>query len=177
RPRPAAVAAAELHAVLDLHPRARAAGALPEGTVPAASQAGWMAEVLAHPDTAGLRADAYANLRAVAEVLRDHMDWASGLSRPTHAVIRERTGLSRRSVTRWVRWLRDRGLLGLVVPGSTPATRAGNRGGRLDDGLGNLAAEYVLAVPAGDQETAEGDELAEVLPLRPGRPADGGPGP
>lgn len=171
-PRPAAARATELRDVLAMHPRARATHALPARSRPAASQAEWVAEVLAHPDTAALRADAYGNLRAVAEVLRDHMDWASGLSRPTHAVIMRRTGLSRRSVTRWVRWLRDRGLLGLAVPGSTNATRADNRGGILDDGLGNLAAEYVLAVPEGGQETAEGDELAEVLPLHAGRPVN-----
>lgn len=158
-----------------MHPRARAVHALPAQSRLAASQAEWMAAVLAHPDTAALRVDAYANLCAVAEVLRNHMDWDSGLSRPTHAVIRQLTGLSRRSVTRWVRWLRDRGLLGVAVSGSTPATRPGNRGGLLDDGLGNLAAEYVLAVPAGDQEAVESGEQAEVVPLRPGCPADSSP--
>lgn len=40
-------------------------------------------------------------------------------SRPTIAGIVKRTGLAKSTVKRWVRWLRERGWLGVVEQGST----------------------------------------------------------
>lgn len=103
------------------------------------------------------------------------MDWSTGLSRPTWAVIMARTGLARRTVARWIRWLRTRHLLGLAVPGSTPRYRPGTAAGLIDDGLGNLAAEYVLAVPRDLEDENQSDEngsAAAVVELRSAVPGD-----
>ncbi|MFI7632438.1 hypothetical protein [Microbispora rosea] len=123
-------------------------GALPEGARRAPSQAAWVRAVQAHPDAAALRADAHANLMRVVWVLARHADWTEMVTRPTWAVLIDRTGLSRSTVAAWLAWLRRTGLLGTVTPGTTVKYRRGTACGLLDDGRGNEAAEYVLAVPA-----------------------------
>ncbi|MCA2230266.1 helix-turn-helix domain-containing protein [Nonomuraea aurantiaca] len=111
-----------------------------------------------HPDTAVLRRDAYASLMAIAWVLARCADGTSMTSRPTWAVLIERSGRSRSTVALWLRWLRERGLLGTVTPGSSVRLREGTQCGAIDDGLGNIAAEYVLAVPgAPDDDVAVGE--------------------
>jgi len=64
-----------------------------------------------------------------------------------------RTGLSRSTIAAWIAWLRRAGLLGTVAHGSTPRYRRGP-----DDGMGNIAAEYVLAEP---QAEPEGEQVSE----------------
>ncbi|GAA1768695.1 hypothetical protein [Nonomuraea bangladeshensis] len=83
----------------------------------------------------------------------------------TWDVLAEEVGVSRRTIAYLLAWMRDQQLLVTVVTGSTSRTRAGNLWGLLDDGLGNLAAEYALTVPAellpddvDDLEVAELDD-------------------
>ncbi|MGW7483469.1 hypothetical protein ACWGH8_33350 [Nonomuraea muscovyensis] len=79
-------------------------------------------------------------------------------TRPTWAVLIERSGRSRSTVALWLRWLRERGLLGTVTPGSTVRFRKGTQCGTIDDGLGNIAAEYVLAIAAAPNDDVAVDE-------------------
>ncbi|MEU8195336.1 hypothetical protein AB0C10_16295 [Microbispora amethystogenes] len=66
----------------------------------------------------------------------------------TWDVLAEEVGVCRRTIAYLIAWLKDHRLLITVTPGSTPRTRSGNLWGLLDDGQGNLAAEYALTVPA-----------------------------
>ena len=86
----------------------------------------------------------------------------------TWAVLAEEIEVSRRTIAYLLAWMRDHQLLVTVVTGSTPRTRAGNLWGLLDDGLGNLAAEYALTVPEellpddpADLEAAELDDTED----------------
>lgn len=65
----------------------------------------------------------------------------------TWEALAELVGVSRRTIAYLIKWLREHKLLVIITPGSTPRTRPGNLWGQLDDGLGNLAAEYALTVP------------------------------
>ncbi|MEV7808952.1 helix-turn-helix domain-containing protein [Microbispora sp. NPDC088329] len=146
-------------------------GALPEGTRRAPSQAAWVHAVQAHPDVAALRADAHANLMRVVWVLARHADWTELVTRPTWAVLMDRTGLSRSTVAAWLAWLRRAGLLGTVTPGTTVRYRRGTACGLLDDGRGNEAAEYVLAVPAPAEDATTDRAEAERKPAETLAPA------
>jgi hypothetical protein len=117
--------------------------ALPAGSAVAGSQAAFYRAVGAHPDTAALRAHARENLTRLSWVLSSMACWEDRTVRPTWSVLRARTGLSRRSVARWLAWLRSRGLLGIVEAGATPrfAPMA------LAADAGNRASLYVLCVP------------------------------
>jgi hypothetical protein len=117
--------------------------ALPAGSALARSQAAFYRAVVAHPDTAALRAHARENLTRLSWVLSSMACWEDRTVRPTWPVLQARTGLSRRSVARWLAWLRARGLVGIVEAGTTPrfAPMA------LDAGAGNRASVYVLCVP------------------------------
>jgi hypothetical protein len=114
---------------------------------------------------AALRADAHRNLMRVAWVLARHADWTELVTRPTWAVLMERTGLSRSTVAAWLAWLRRAGLLGTVTPGTTVQYRRGTAAGLLDDGRGTEAAEYVLAVPA------PVEDHTDATPTRPTGPS------
>jgi hypothetical protein len=72
-----------------------------------------------------------------------HMNWRDRTSRPGHGGIAAAVGVSPDTVARAVRWLEERGLIGLVSPGTTAALRPAV----LYAGTGNLAAIYVLTVP------------------------------
>ncbi|NYF44660.1 hypothetical protein [Streptosporangium sandarakinum] len=82
----------------------------------------------------------------------------------TWRVLAEAAGVSRTTLSDRLRWLRRRGYLFVLVPGSTPQYRSGTLCGLLDDGLGNLAAEYVLTVPAELVAGLDAQELSEVFP-------------
>ncbi|TLP66517.1 helix-turn-helix domain-containing protein [Microbispora triticiradicis] len=144
-------------------------GALPKGSRRAPSQAAWVRAVQAHPEVAALRADAHRNVMRVVWVLARHADWTELVTRPTWAVLMARTGLSRSTVAAWLAWLRRAGLLGTVTPGTTVKYRRGTACGLRDDGRGNEAAEYVLAVlaPAEGRADAAGGcgKPAETLAL------------
>ncbi|MFG6197888.1 hypothetical protein [Nonomuraea sp. JJY05] len=75
------------------------------------------------PDMPALRYDGYGNLLRVAQVIAWVTDWTTMRSRPTIAGFCERTGLSKATVKRWVRWLREHGWLGVVEQGSTVRNR------------------------------------------------------
>jgi len=134
------------------------AAALPRGCVRAKGQAAWLAAVAAHPDTAVLRADAHTNLRSIAATLARYADWHELTSRPTWARLAALAGVSQRTVARWTAWMRQRGLLGVVETGSTPATRPM----ALRDVEGNRAALYLLCHPLTPGRS--------VRPLRAGDP-------
>lgn len=65
----------------------------------------------------------------------------------TWEVLAEEVGVSRRTIAYLLAWMREHRLIVTVTTGSTPRTRPGNLWGRIDDGLGNLAAEYALTIP------------------------------
>lgn len=119
-------------------------GALPAGSTIARSQGSWLRQVEEHRDTFELRADALANLMAVAREVSRSADWRTLTARPTWDRLCDRTDLSRRTVARWLAWLREHGLLGLLESGTTARWRP-----RAASALtGNRAAVYLLAVPA-----------------------------
>lgn len=117
--------------------------AVPTGSSIAGTQGAFLRALDEHPDVVLLRAHGWENLRAVAWVVASVASWADLTARPTWPVVQERTGLSRRSVARWLRWLEDRGLLGVVESGTTP--RFAPMALSKDDP--NRAAVYVLCVP------------------------------
>lgn len=119
--------------------------ALPEGSGRATSQAAWLRAVETHPGVLRLRQDGRRGLLAVAGALARWADWQTLTSRPTWATVAAESGLVERSVARWLEWLREAGLLGVVEHGSTPQFRpmALRR-----ESQGNRAAVYVLACVA-----------------------------
>ncbi|TYB71129.1 hypothetical protein FXF51_01465 [Nonomuraea sp. PA05] len=127
--------------------RALIAAAVPRGMRRAGSQQEWLRILKEAPEVLVLRCDGYANLLRIANLITWAADWSTMCSRPTIARLVEVTGLSESSVKRWVRWLRVRGWLGVVEQGSTVRYRKGTHAGLVDDGLGNRAAVWVLAVP------------------------------
>ncbi len=74
-------------------------------------------------------------------------------------------GVSRTTLADRLRWRREHGLIAVITTGSTNATRKGNQWGRLDDGLGNLAAEYALIVPVAALEEMYGPDWDAELGL------------
>jgi hypothetical protein len=125
----------------------RVARALPSGRVPARNQREWLHHVDDALDAASLRADARANIRAVAVILARHASWhAPMVTRPTWAGASRRTGLSRSTVAAHLRWLREHHLIASWTPGRSAFCRPA-----LERRLGvNQAAEYLLiAKPAG----------------------------
>ncbi|QFY09563.1 hypothetical protein GBF35_25535 [Nonomuraea phyllanthi] len=87
----------------------------------------------------------------------------------TWNVLAEEVGVSRRTIAYLLAWMRDQRLLLTVITGSTLRTRAGNLWGLLDDGQGNLAAEYALTLPdellpddVDDLQAAEIEEDEEI---------------
>ncbi|NRQ34463.1 hypothetical protein HII36_21775 [Nonomuraea sp. NN258] len=127
--------------------RALIAAAVPRGMRRAGSQKAWLRTLKEDPEVLELRAGGYANLLRVANLIVWGADWNTMCSRPTIARIVDATGLSQPTVKRWVRWLRHRGWLGTVEQGSAVRYRKGTMAGLADDGLGNRAAVWVLAVP------------------------------
>lgn len=119
------------------------AQALPAGARRAVSQGAWLSAVEEHETTAQLRADAHHNLLTVARALAWTADWTTLTTRPTWERLCHVSGLGRRTVARWVAWLRSAGLLGVVESGSTPELRPM----ALAHLEGNRAALYVLAAP------------------------------
>jgi DNA-binding transcriptional ArsR family regulator len=89
------------------------------------------------------RADGARNRQGIADCLLRHMDRRTGLSRPTHKVIAEETGLGDRTVTTGLRWLQDAGFAVREEPGRTARYAAPHlrREGR------NQAAVYRLTMP------------------------------
>ncbi|MFB4284811.1 hypothetical protein ACBJ59_56755 [Nonomuraea sp. MTCD27] len=112
------------------------------------SQQAFLRAVKEHPDALALKCHAYRNLTEVAGKLADWADWTTLTTRPTEQRIAGDLDLALSTVKRWIRWLRERGFLGVVEEGTTNRYRRGNQCGLTDDGLGNRAAVWVLCVPA-----------------------------
>ncbi|MGW4412104.1 hypothetical protein ACWEJ6_49460, partial [Nonomuraea sp. NPDC004702] len=127
--------------------RALIAAAVPRGMRRAGSQREWLDALQENREVLELRRDGRSNLLRVANLIVWGADWSTMCSRPTIARVVAVTGLAKATVKRWVRWLRVRGWLGVVEQGSTCRYRKGTMGGQIDDGLGNRAAVWVLAVP------------------------------
>ncbi|MEU5869592.1 hypothetical protein ABZ815_51105 [Nonomuraea sp. NPDC047529] len=137
----------DLPNLLNAPSRAVIAAAVPRGMRRAGSQQEWLRTLKEDAQVLELRCDGYTNLLRVANIIVWGADWATMCSRPTIARIVDVTGLAKPTVKRWVRWLRDRGWLGVVEQGSTCQYRKGTMAGLVDDGLGHRAAVWVLAVP------------------------------
>lgn len=131
--------------------------AVPAGHVRASSQKAFLDAVDACDELLQLRADALANVRLVAARLAWWADWDTMTTRPTWAVLSEKTGLSRRTIARALVRLRDAGLVGLVATGRA----AGYQPARRDAG-GAEAAVYVLCVPSPLALVEDVDEIAPV---------------
>ncbi|NRQ31239.1 hypothetical protein HII36_05230 [Nonomuraea sp. NN258] len=114
----------------------------------APSQRHFLRTVKEHPDALALKCHAYRNLTEVAARLAHAADWTTLTTRPTEQRIADDLDLALSTVKRWIRWLRERGFLGVVEEGTTNRYRRGNRCGLTDDGMGNRAAVWVLCVPA-----------------------------
>ncbi|MEU4233290.1 hypothetical protein AB0F17_54170 [Nonomuraea sp. NPDC026600] len=123
---------------------------IPDGITRAASRAQWLRIVAAHPDAGGRRADWRRGTDAVVWQLATRTA-RTMLTAPakgaTWAIMAADARVSRTVLADRIAWLLTRGLLVRAVAGSTPRYRRGTRQGLDDDGLGNLAAQYVLTVP------------------------------
>jgi hypothetical protein len=122
--------------------------AVPEGSTRARSQPAALraleARIALEADLGRLRADAEANALTVARALVFSAHWKTMVARPGWDTLTDRTGLSRSTIQRVIRRLRNWGFLGVVATGSTWRTR----GCRQGDDDGDLGAEYVLCIPA-----------------------------
>jgi hypothetical protein len=118
--------------------------AIPGGSRRCRGQREWLAAALAAIEAESWYANRKAHYAAIARQLMLHMDWRARTTRPGHDRIAAAAGVSTDTVARAVAWLGERGLLGVVSPGSTPLLRpyALLRGDE-----GNLAVVYVLTVP------------------------------
>jgi hypothetical protein len=128
--------------------------AVPEGSARARSQPAALraleTRIALEGDLGRLRADAEKNALLVARALVFSAHWKTMVARPGWDTLIDRTGLSRSTIQRVIRRLRNWGFLGVVETGSTWRTRGCRRG----DDEGDLGAEYVLCVPSEDQVSA-----------------------
>ncbi|WP_068904055.1 hypothetical protein [Planomonospora sphaerica] len=126
----------------------------------------WLAAVAADPEEASRRTDWWRNTNAVMRALARRIDGhmiTSPKRGGTWSVMADDAGVRRRTFAGRLAWAKERGYLLQITEGSTPRYRSGTFCGLLDDGLGNLAAEYLLTIPAdalrglglGDEEVAE----------------------
>lgn len=157
-------------------PDAEEIGPVPAVTVASADprdQGHWLASLRRQEWVRDIRADGRANVLAVARLVALYASWQTLESRPTWERLVARSGLSQRTVARWLQELRVRGWLAHLERGSTPAHRPTVLA-HLD---GNRAAVYGLRIPLTPQEprhrAAEhlvaqlGDHLADPA-LEPG---------
>jgi hypothetical protein len=96
-----------------------------------------------------IRADGRANVLAVARLVALYAGWETLESRPTWVRLVARSGLSERTVARWLQELRVRGWLAHLERGSTPAHRPMVLTQQL---AGNRAAVYGLRIPLTPEE-------------------------
>jgi hypothetical protein len=135
--------------------------AVPEGSTRARSQPAALraleARIALEADLGRLRADAEKNALTVARAIIFSAHWKTMVARPGWDTLTDRTGLSRSTIQRVIRRLRNWGFLGVVATGSTWRTRGCRRG----DDDGDLGAEYVLCVPV--QEPVEISDSPSLL--------------
>ena len=117
--------------------------AVPGGSRRARSQREWLCAARAEIEAQGWYANRTAHYSGIARRLALAMDWRKRTCWPGHENIARLVHVSPDTVARCVAWLQERGLLGLVSPGTTADVRPAV----LYAGTGNLAAVYVLTVP------------------------------
>jgi hypothetical protein len=121
-------------------------GPAPTVTVPSwdpRDQLHWLSALERQDWVREIRTDGRANLLAVARLLALHAGWETLESRPTWERLVSRSGLSERTVARWLQELRVRGWLAHLERGSTPS----HRPMVLAHLVGNRAAVYGLRIP------------------------------
>lgn len=96
---------------------------LPAGSTYVRCQGDWLKELRAHVESAGLREDAQANLLKVAWLICLRANWTDNTARVSWDEIAEAAELTRRSVARWIRWLRKHGWLGHIERGTVARWR------------------------------------------------------
>jgi hypothetical protein len=117
--------------------------AIRPGTRRCCDQREWLRTVLDAIEAEPWYANRRVHYAAIARQLMRHMHWRERTTRPGHERIAVAVGVSPDTVARAVAWMRDRGLLGLVSPGSTPLLRPY----ALHGDEGNLAVVYICTVP------------------------------
>ncbi|GIH81018.1 hypothetical protein Plo01_74470 [Planobispora longispora] len=145
-----------------------AGASIPDTLVPVHTLVLWLHLIQAHPAAAGRRADWWRNTTAVVWQLILHTGpdmVTSPRKGATWALLAAKAGVSRRTLADRLRWLREIGALFTLVSGSTPRYRPGCRGGRVDDGLGNLAAQYVLTAPQAVLDAMDPEELERLTAM------------
>jgi hypothetical protein len=133
------------------HAAATEIGPEPGVTAPSldpTDQAHWMRALRRQDWVQAVRTDGQTNLIAVARLVALYAQWDTLESRPTWARLISRSGLSERTVARWLQELRVRGWLAHLEHGSTPETRPM----ALAHLQGNRAALYGLRIPLTPQE-------------------------
>ena len=132
-------------------PDADEIGPVPTTTVASADprdQGHWLLVLRRQEWVRDIRADGRANVLAVARLVALSASWQTLESRPTWDRLVARSGLSQRTVARWLQELRVRGWLAHLEHGSTPA----HRPSVLAHLSGNRAAVYGLRIPLTPQE-------------------------
>jgi hypothetical protein len=126
--------------------------AVPAGYQPARDLRYWLAAVTDAAYVAH-RADAAERRIELAWILAKHTDWRLCTSRCGWALLADRGCVSRRTVARFIAWLRAENLLGVVSTGRSGMTRPMALTAPADGGVGvsrtsdNEAAVYVLTEP------------------------------
>ncbi|MGB9281719.1 MAG: hypothetical protein WCB57_16805, partial [Pseudonocardiaceae bacterium] len=132
-------------------PDAGEMGPAPTVTVPSRDprdQRHWLSALERQDWVATIRADGRANLLMVAGLVALYAGWETLESRPTWERLVSRSGLSERTVARWLQELRVRGWLAHLERGSTPS----HRPMVLAYLVGNRAAVYGLRIPLTPEE-------------------------
>ena len=126
-----------------------------------ADQGHWLRALRRQPWVQAVRVDGQRNLLTLARLLALYAQWDTLESRPTWAKLIGRSGLSERTVARWLQELRVRGWLAHLEHGSTPTTRPM----ALAHLEGNRAALYGLRVPLTPDEALAraGEQLVTAL--------------
>lgn len=119
------------------------AAAVPDGSGLPSSTAAWMSEVKRRARDAGRRSDWVISLVAVAAQLAYAVDRETWTTRPTWAAICDSGGVGWSTVAARLRDLYAMGLLGRVATG-----KGAHQRWRAGQEAQNLAAVYVLAMPA-----------------------------
>jgi hypothetical protein len=133
-------------------PAAGEMGPAPTVTVPSwdpRDQVHWLSALRRQDWVCRIRADGRTNLLTVARLVALHASWATLESRPTWERLVARSGLSERTVARWLQELRVRGFLAHLEHGSTPVHRPMVLAHL---GEGNRAAVYGLRIPLTPEE-------------------------
>lgn len=129
--------------------------AIPAGSQRAESQPAALraleARITLDADLGMLRSDAEKNALLVARAIVFSANWETMTCRPGWDTLTERCKLSRSTIAKYLGLFHTWGLLGRVASGSTWRTR----GSRSRDENGNLAGEYVLCVPATENQQVD----------------------